>query len=308
MNSMKTNKRILTGAICLFAAAALFAAPKGKAAKEIWVSPDSNGTLMEAAGEKGAKIELGKKIDLAGYKFLQIECYSPDAKKVGIVSFDALLGDDDPETGMPPKTATVSIRAIGKSPASFQGLIYGTPAIKGYDAFVNGVMCFRDAEAPAIDALRVLACDEDWNRLDGIKIYVKKVIATNDPLGKVISIDMSKSRFLALAAEENWAGSDHYCSRVDLTDLLPSAPKVGDIIQLKLKGTCVYDTGDLEVDLLDPENGWHNWSQGLQMKRYTKGPVDEAWEFVVSKPGKALCLSVYSFDAKVQGPYLFKFE
>ena len=72
--------------------------------------------------------------------------------------------------------------------------------------------------------------------------------------------------------------------------------------------TARFFTGDLEVDLLDSENGWHNWSQGLQMKRYTKGPVDEAWEFVVSKPGKALCLSVYSFDAKVQGPYLFKFE
>lgn len=305
---MKTNKRILTGALCLFAAAALFAAPKGKAPKQIWVSPDANGTLMEAAGEKGAKIELGKKIDLAGYKFLQIECYSPDAKKVGIVSFDALCGNDDPETGMPPKTATVSIRAIGKSPANFQGLIYGTPEIKGYDAFVNGIMQFRDAEPPAIDTLRVLACDEDWNRLDGINIYVKKIIATNEPLGKVISIDMSKTRFLALASEENWADSDHYTCRVDLTDLLPSAPKVGDIIQLKLKGTCLYDTGDMEVDLLDPENSYHNWSQGLQMKRYKKGPINEAWEFIVSKPGKALWLSVYSFDATVEGPYLFMFE
>ncbi|MBR5096701.1 MAG: hypothetical protein IK094_06295 [Treponema sp.] len=263
---------------------------------------------MEAAGEKGAKIEFGKKIDLAGYKFLQIECYSPDAKKVGIVSFDALLGDDDPETEMPPKTATVSIRAIGKSPASFQGLIYGTPEVKGYDAFVKGVMVYRDAEAPAIDTLRVLACDEDWNRLDGIKIYVKKIIATNEPLGKVISIDMSKTRFLALASEENWGGSDHYLSRVDLTDLLPSAPKVGDIIQLKLKGTCKYDTSDMEVDLLDPENSYHNWSQGLQIKRYKKGPVNETWEFVVSKPGKVLCLSVYSFDTDVEGPYLFMFE
>ena len=85
---MKKIGRALFCAACLsLLAASLYAAPKAKAPKDIWVAKEKNGMLVTTDANGWAQVDFGEEVDLSGYKYLQVECSSPDGKKFSHIEF-----------------------------------------------------------------------------------------------------------------------------------------------------------------------------------------------------------------------------
>ncbi len=306
---MKKVKPILTIAVCAAVfTSTIFAAPKAKSPKDIWVSSEKNGTLMTTNNDGWASFDLDEEFDLAGYKYLQIECSSPDSKKVGIVSFDARYGEEDDDTGRPPKSATVQIKTIGKKAANYQGLVYGVSR-QFYDAWIEGKLEIRKPEETLIDRLDVMTFDANWGAVPGIKIYVKKITATNTPVGQVHEIDLSEFGFLAFQKEEWDDKSIHYVCNVEIDDKLNGGLKAGDLVKFTLNGKAMSNLGGFEANLIDTSSGWIQLSQQLDHQGYAKGQdIDETWEFIASLPAQKVSLFIYTADNKTKGPALINFE
>ena len=282
-------------------AASLYAAPK---TKDIYVSPDANGTLL-TTGDKGlASLELDKPVDFSGYKYVTYECSSPDGKKIKYLYINTYYGEED-KNNCAPKSSTVCIADISKKVSAYQTYVYGA-VNKFYDySHVDGKCEIRPADKTLCERIGVAVADKDWNWLPGIKIYIKKVTATNEPLGKAVEVDLTKARFVAGEEHEN-----DFAGRFYLDGLVDALPQKGDTLVFTLKGNNVYDIKGLQVDLIeeDATAAFYNpLSQSIQIGDLSAGPISVPVEFVVGKSASKIFVEFTAFKES-DGPFLFLFE
>ncbi|MBR5966685.1 MAG: hypothetical protein IK015_11270 [Treponema sp.] len=299
---MKKNK-ILFCALGLFAmAAALYAAPK---TKDIYVSPDANGTLLTTDDKGLAYLELDKPVDFSGYKYVTYECSSPDGKKITYLYINTYYGEDDGDSHAP-KSSTVCIPSISKNIEAYQTYVYGA-VNKYYDySNIDGRCDMRVADKTLCERIGVAVADKDWNWIPGIKIYIKKITATNSPIGKTCQVDLSKARF---AAGTDWE-KDWGCF-VPLDDLVAALPKKGDSVVFNLKGNNVYGVKGLVLSIIEvnPDAASYNpVAQSVQVGDLPAGPIDVPVEFVVGKTASKLSITVSAYKDDNDGPFLILFE
>lgn len=308
---MKNVGRVLfCAAFVLFMASGVFAArnAKAKAPKEVWVSKDKNGTLLTADSNGWANLNMDEEIDLEGYKFVQIECSSPDGKKFARVGVDFSFTPEQDENFDWDNSARIYIYNIGKKLALYQGNVFGEK--QRYDAWQDGKQFFRTPEALVFDRLTIHAEDANYKSIPGVKFYVKKIVATNDPIGQTYTLDIGKKRFLALTQKEVWDDkSVHYCYNADLGQEFGTVPKVGDVVQIKLKGTNAFDLGLWRVYAYDWDEsyGWRPIANdSLYQPALKKGQkIDRTIDLVIMQPGQKAYLEFTSFEGETTGPYLF---
>ena len=257
---MKKGLTVVCALLVMLSATQVFAAKNGAGdSKVLWVSPEKNGTeIITQDGE--TFIQFEKKINFSGYKYLTIETYSPDANKIAIVSFDAQYGEEE-DGYLRRKSATVHIRRISNKPASYQGSVYGE-GMQYYDHwkelgnFKNLVIA--EPDEIAMDRLAVGAFDSNWARVVGAKIYVKKITATNAPLGELYEIDLSEKGFIVLEKQVWDDGTVAYGASIDIGDMFTKMPKVGDVVRIKFKGKATTKIEKLTIALIN------DWSVGYQ--------------------------------------------
>ena len=300
---MKKNNKIFLGALCLaFAAASLYAAPK---TKDIYVSPEANGTLLTTDGEGLASLDLDKPVDFAGYKYVIYECSSPDGAKIANLYINTYYGEEN-ENHNAPKSSTVCIGDISKKISAYQTFVYGA-VNKCYDyGYVDGKCDIRPADKTICERLGVAVADKDWNWLPGIKIYIKKVTATNEPLGKVVTVDLTKVRFTAANDGDN----SYYC-HIPLSDILSAKPQKGDVIKFALKGNNVYGINTLQSSVTEEVKGGYAYrpvSQSVQIGDIPAGAIDVPVEFVLSKNVSNIRLEFDAYKGDNDGPFLILFE
>ena len=300
---MKKNNKILLGALCMaFAAASLCAAPK---TKDIYVSPDANGTLLTTDNKGLAYLELDKPVDFNGYKYVTYECSSPDGKKIQYLYINTYYGEDDGDSHAP-KSSTVCIPSISKNIEAYQTYVYGA-VNKYYDYSNIGGRCeMRPADKTLCERIGVAVADKDWNWLPGIKIYIKKVTATNDSIGNACQVDLSKARF---AAADDWQ-NDYGCF-IPLDGLVDALPKKGDSVTLNLKGNNVYGVKGVVMSIIEvsPDAASYNpVAQSVQVGDLPAGPIDVPVEFVVGKTASKLSITISAYKSDNDGPFLILFE
>ena len=134
---MKKIGRALFCAACLsLLAASLYAAPKAKAPKDIWVAKEKNGMLVTTDANGWAQVDFGEEVDLSGYKYLQVECSSPDGKKFSHIELSFGFVPEENEDYDWDESAKIRIYDIQKKPALYQGIVYGPNMC--YEHWENG--------------------------------------------------------------------------------------------------------------------------------------------------------------------------
>ena len=304
---MKKIGRALFCAACLsLLAASLYAAPKAKAPKDIWVAKEKNGTLVTTDVNGYGRVEFGEEIDLSGYKYLQVECSSPDGKKFSHIDLFFGFVPEENEDYDWDESAKIRIYGIQKKPALYQGTVYGPNMC--YEQWENEKRLFRNPEKIAADHIDVSAYDTNWKGIAGVKVFVKKVTATNNAIGQLHVIDFSKARFFAINNSVTWDdGSKHYAYWADLQQALGTTPKAGDIVQLKLKGTNAYDLGNFQASVHDEGANWQSVTADWFGRGFAKGQkVNDTIDLPILKNGSKMTLEIITFEdeSEFKGPYL----
>lgn len=304
---MKKIGRALFCAACLsLLAASLYAAPKAKAPKDIWVAKEKSGTLVTTDANGYGRVDLGEEVDLSSYKFLQVECSSPDGKKVSHIELNLGFVPEENEDYDWDESAKIRIYDIQKKPALYQGIVYGPNMC--YEHWENGKRLFRNPEKIAADHIDVGAYDANWKGIAGVKVFVKKVTATNNAIGQLHVIDFGKARFFAINNQVTWDdGSKHYNYWAELEKILGTTPKVGDIVQLKLKGTNAYDLGNFRASVFDDSGEWQQVSVDWNGRGFAKGQkINDTIDLPILKNGSKMILEIITFEdeSEFKGPYL----
>ena len=287
-------------------AASLYAAPKAKAPKDIWVAKEKNGMLVTTDANGWAQVDFGEEVDLSGYKYLQVECSSPDGKKFSHVEFYFNFVPEENEDYDWDQSAKIRISDIQKKPALYQGVIYSS--IMCYEHWENGKKIYRNPEKAAADNFGISVYDANWKNIPNIKIFVKKVTATNNAIGQLHVIDYSKARFFAINNSVTWDdGSKHYAYWADLQETLGTTPKAGDIVQLKLKGTNAYDLGNFQASVHDEGANWQSVTADWFGRGFAKGQkINDTIDLPILKNGSKMTLEIITFEdeSEFKGPYL----
>ncbi|MBR3543542.1 MAG: hypothetical protein IKN82_07610 [Treponema sp.] len=304
---MKKIGRALFCAACLsLLAASLYAAPKAKAPKDIWVAKEKNGMLVTTDANGWAQVDFGEEVDLSGYKYLQVECSSPDGKKFSHIQLIFGFVPEENEDYDWDQSAEIRIYGIQKKPALYQGVIYSS--IMRYEHWENGKKIYRTPEKAAADHFNIGVYDANWKNIPNIKIFVKKVTATNNAIGQLHVIDYSKARFCAINNSVTWDdGSKHYAYWADLQKTLGTTPKAGDIVQLKLKGTNAYDLGNFSARVFDDSGEWQQVSLECNGRGFAKGQkINDTIDLPILKNGSKMTLEIFTFEdeSEFKGPYL----
>ena len=161
------------------------------------------------------------------------------------------------------------------------------------------------AEGTFASSSCLAVADKDWNWLPGIKIYIKKVTATNEPLGKVVTVDLTKVRFAA--AND---GDSYYC-HIPLSDILSVQAQKGDVIKFALKGNNVYGVNTLQLTITEEVKGGYAYkpvSQSVQVGEIPAGAIDVPVEFVLNKNASKIRLELDAYKGDNDGPFLILFE
>ncbi len=304
---MKKIGRALFCAACLsLLAASLYAAPKAKAPKDIWVAKEKSGTLVTTDANGYGRVDFGEEIDLSGYKYLQVECSSPDGKKVSHIELSFGFVPEENEDYDWDQSAKITIYGIQKKPALYQGIVYGPNMC--YEHWENGKKIYRNPEKAVADHFDIGAYDANWKTIPNIKFFVKKVTATNNAIGQLHVIDYSKARFCAINNQVTWDdGSKHYAYWADLQQTLGTTPKTGDIVQLKLKGTNAYDLGNFSARVFDDSVEWQQVSVECNGRGFAKGQkINDTIDLPILKNGSKMTLEIITFEdeSEFKGPYL----
>ena len=304
---MKKIGRALFCAVCLsLLAASLYAAPKAKAPKDIWVAKEKNGMLVTTDANGWARVDLGEEVDLSGYKYLQVECSSPDGKKFSHIDLYFGFVPEENEDYDWDQSGKVRIYNIDKKPALYQGIVYGPNMC--YEHWENGKKIYRNPEKAAADHFDIGVYDANWKTIPNIKIFVKKVTATNNAIGQLHTIDFGKARFFAINNSVTWDdGSKHYNYWADLQKTLGTTPKAGDIVQLKLKGTNAYDLGNFRANVFDDSGEWQPVSVEWNGRGFAKGQkINDTIDLPILKNGSKMTLEIITFEdeSEFKGPYL----
>lgn len=304
---MKKIGRALFCAACLsLLAASLYAAPKAKAPKDIWVAKEKGGTLVTTDANGYGRVDLGEEVDLSGYKFLQVECSSPDGKKVSHIELNFGFVPEENEDYDWDESAKIRIYNIQKKPALYQGIVYGPNMC--YEHWENGKKIYRNPEKAVADHFDIGAYDANWKTIPNIKIFVKKVTATNNAIGQLHVIDFAKARFFTINNQVTWDdGSKHYNYWADLEKILGTSPKAGDIVQLKLKGTNAYDLGNFRANVFDDSGEWQPVSVEWNGRGFVKGQkINDTIDLPILKNGSKMTLEIITFEdeSEFKGPYL----
>ena len=304
---MKKIGRALFCAACLsLLAASLYAAPKAKAPKDIWVAKEKNGMLVTTDANGWAQVDFGEEVDLSGYKYLQVECSSPDGKKFSHIELSFGFVPEENEDYDWDESAKIRIYGIQKKSALYQGIVYGSNMC--YEHWENGKKIYRNPEKAAADHFSIGAYDANWKTIPNIKFFVKKVTATNNAIGQLHVIDYSKARFCAINNSVTWDdGSKHYAYWADLQQTLGTTPKTGDIVQLKLKGTNAYDLGNFSARVFDDSGEWQQVSVEWNGRGFAKGQkVNDTIDLPILKNGSKMTLEIITFEdeSEFKGPYL----
>ena len=304
---MKKIGRALFCAACLsLLAASLYAAPKAKAPKDIWVAKEKSGTLVTTDANGWGRVDLGEEVDLSGYKFLQVECSSPDGKKLSHIELNFGFVPEENEDYDWDQSAKIRIYDIQKKPALYQGIVYGPNMC--YEHWENGKKIYRNPEKAAADHFSIGVYDANWKNIPNIKIFVKKVTATNNAIGQLHVIDFTKARFFAINNQVTWDdGSKHYAYWADLQQTLGTTPKAGDIVQLKLKGTNAYDLGNFRANVFDDSGEWQQVSLDWNGRGFAKGQkINDTIDLPILKNGSKMTLEIITFEdeSEFKGPYL----
>ena len=304
---MKKIGRALFCAACLsLLAASLYAAPKSKAPKDIWVAKEKSGTLVTTDANGWVRVDFGEEIDLSGYKYLQVECSSPDGKKVSHIELSFGFVPEESEDYDWDESAKIRIYDIQKKPALYQGIVYGPNMC--YEHWENGKRLFRNPEKIAADHIDVGAYDANWKGIASVKVYVKKVTATNNAIGQLHVIDFAKARFFAINNQVTWDdGSKHYNYWADLEKILGTTPKAGDIVQVKIKGTNTYDLGNFRANVFDDSGEWQQVSLDWNGRGFAKGQkINDTIDLPILKNGSKMTLEIITFEdeSEFKGPYL----
>ena len=304
---MKKIGRALFCAACLsLLAASLYAAPKAKAPKDIWVAKEKNGMLVTTDANGWAQVDFGEEVDLSGYKYLQVECSSPDGKKFSHIELSFGFVPEENEDYDWDESAKIRIYDIQKKPALYQGIVYGPNMC--YEHWENGKKIYRNPEKAAADHFSIGVYDANWKNIPNIKIFVKKVTATNNAIGQLHIIDFAKARFFAINNQVTWDdGSKHYAYWADLEKVLGTSPKAGDIVQLKLKGTNAYDLGNFRANVFDDSGEWQQVSLDWNGRGFAKGQkVNDTIDLPILKNGSKMTLEIITFEdeSEFKGPYL----
>ncbi|GEM_PF-2819868 len=304
---MKKIGRALFCAACLsLLAASLYAAPKAKAPKDIWVAKEKNGMLVTTDANGWAQVDFGEEVDLSGYKYLQVECSSPDGKKFSHIQLIFGFVPEENEDYDWDESAKITIYNIQKKPALYQGIVYGPNMC--YEHWENGKKIYRNPEKAAADHFNIGVYDANWKNIPNIKIFVKKVTATNNAIGQLHVIDYSKARFFAINNSVTWDdGSKHYAYWADLQETLGTTPKAGDIVQLKLKGTNAYALGNFRANVFDDSGEWQPVSVEWNGRGFAKGQkINDTIDLPILKNGSKMTLEIITFEdeSEFKGPYL----
>lgn len=304
---MKKIGRALFCAACLsLLAASLYAAPKAKAPKDIWVAKEKNGMLVTTDANGWAQVDFGEEVDLSGYKYLQVECSSPDGKKISHIDLFFGFVPEENEDYDWDESAKIRIYGIQKKPALYQGVIYSS--IMCYEHWENEKKIYRNPEKAAADHFNIGVYDANWKNIPNIKIFVKKVTATNNAIGQLHVIDYSKARFFAINQPNTWDdGSKHYNYWANLQQALGTTPKAGDIVQLKLKGTNAYDLGNFQASVHDEGANWQSVTADWFGRGFAKGQkINDTIDLPIIKNGSKMTLEIITFEdeSEFKGPYL----
>ena len=305
----KIERAFLVVSCFLFLTTGLYAArakAAAKAPKDVWVAKEKNGTLLTLNQDGWARLDFGQEVDFEGYKYLQVECSSPDGKKFSFVEFYfVFVPEDNPDFDWD-QSAKIKVYNIDKKPALYQGAIYGPNMC--YEHWEDGKKMYRNPEAAVADHIDIVAYDDNWKHIPNVKIYVKKVVATNNAVGQLHVIDFAKARFFTINQPTTWDdGSKHYGYWADLQQLLGTAPKAGDIVQLKLKGTNAYDVGVIQASVHDDGANWQPVTTDWLGRGYAKGQkVNDTIDLPILKNGSKLILEIVTFEdeSDAKGPYL----
>lgn len=304
---MKKIGRALFCAACLsLLAASLYAAPKAKAPKDIWVAKEKNGMLVTTDANGWARVDFGEEVDLSGYKYLQVECSSPDGKKFSHIDLYFGFVPEENEDYDWDQSAKIRIYGIQKKTALYQGVIYSSTMC--YEHWENEKKIYRTPEKAAADNFSIGVYDANWKNIPNIKIFVKKVTATNNAIGQLHVIDYSKARFCAINNSVTWDDeSKHYAYWADLQQALGTTPKAGDIVQLKLKGTNAYDLGNFQARVFDDSGEWQQVSGEWNGRGFAKGQkINDTIDLPILKNGSKMTLEIFTFEdeSEFKGPYL----
>ena len=304
---MKKIGRALFCAACLsLLAASLYAAPKAKAPKDIWVAKEKNGMLVTTDANGWAQVDFGEEVDLSGYKYLQVECSSPDGKKFSHIELSFGFVPEENEDYDWDESAKIRIYDIQKKPALYQGIVYGPNMC--YEHWENGKKIYRNPEKAAADHFNIGAYDANWKTIPNIKFFVKKVTATNNAIGQLHVIDYSKARFFTINNSVTWDdGSKHYAYWADLQQTLGTPPKAGDIVQFKLKGTNAYDLGNFQASVHDEGANWQSVTADWIGRGFAKGQkINDTIDLPILKNGSKMTLEIITFEdeSEFKGPYL----
>lgn len=302
----KIGRALFCAASLSLMAASLYAAPKAKAPKDIWVAKEKNGMLVTTDANGWAQVDFGEEVDLSGYKYLQVECSSPDGKKFSHIQLIFGFVPEENEDYDWDQSAKITIYGIQKKPALYQGIVYGPNMC--YEHWENGKKIYRNPEKAAADHFNIGVYDANWKNIPNIKIFVKKVTATNNVIGQLHVIDYSKARFCAINNSVTWDdGSKHYAYWADLQKTLGTTPKAGDIVQLKLKGTNAYDLGNFSARVFDDSGEWQQVSGECNGRGFAKGQkINDTIDLPILKNGSKMTLEIITFEdeSEFKGPYL----
>ena len=307
---MKKMERALLGAAALlFLSAELFAA-KAKAPKDVWVAKEKNGTLLTTDSNGWAYLDLKDEIDISGYKYFQIEISSPDEKKFDHIFVGLQFSPEENDDYDWDSCGRADFYGVTKKLAAFQGVILS--GNKCYDHWQDGKLVVRKPEAQVVAGLTISAKQSDNSDVAGVKVYVKKITATNDSLGQTYKVDLSKKRFVAINEKSVWEhdNSVHYYGHVNLKDFVPATVKKGDVVQVKIKGKNAYDLGNLSLKIMDVSNdSWKDASFPVYLEGLKKDQdVNETFDFIIERDAGGLLLELCSFEEKFKGPYIIVLE
>ncbi|MBR0125953.1 MAG: hypothetical protein IJJ66_07470 [Treponema sp.] len=279
----------------------------GNSGKDVWVSEEKNGTVFTTDSNGEFNLPMGEEVDLSGYKYLQVECSSPDGKKFSRLDFYFGFAPEENEDYDWDQSGKISVMNVAKTNMAYQGLAYGKNMC--FEDTENGKRIFRNPEATRCMWISVAAYDANWKRVPNVKVCIRKITATNTALGKVYKIDTSKDRFFKIDYKTVWDHdkSNHYGHWIDLKEALGALPKAGDIVQLRIKGTNAFGMGPFRAVVFNESNGWTQVSTECCERGFAKGEkVDETIDLVILKDASDMNLEIltYEDESDFSGPYI----
>lgn len=288
----------LTAVLCFVQ---FFAAAKGGSV-DVWVSGEANGKeIVTGSGDQW--IGFDSTVDAADYKYFIVEASSPDIKNLNLCMY---IFSPEYEKDKRWTLGTLRVKGLTKKLTKYQCLVTGNASNPFDSNWVNDKPQVSKVGDTKLEGCWVCVNDANWKEINGIKIYIKKITATNTPLGKeyVVDLNANEKNFIGLQGQR-WGNPDkngivpvrNYGCNFDILGMLAKAPAAGDVICVKFKGVASQDIKNIVMAVVDDSDGWVVLGEAF----YDSASKDKKFSveayFVLTSTPKKLRFNIETYDA-----------